>query len=344
MKIYCTLVKRTPYQAFIVFFSFIILLTPFGVFAADPTASLEGTGPGLVPQCEGAFCRACDLTILANNVINFGIAFSVVVATLMFAYAGILYVTAAGKGAEQVKKAHGIFVNVFVGLVIVLIAWLLVDIGFSVLTGRGLAFWSKISCIDSPSTAAFSDAPPDTGGAGSWGTFDAGGAYIPTGGRCNVVPTGSCSPENLTKYFGAAAASNMSTICHVESGGNPAAAGDIGWYTKKPFSFGLFQINITGHTVSCPDGRTLNCPNAFGKPANPTEVRYITVAGVRTRIRAEAGWGRPIVDQALYNQCATAAKDPACNLYTAQKTFQSGTGSYGSYQAWAPDVRACGLN
>ncbi|MES2014412.1 MAG: pilin [Patescibacteria group bacterium] len=185
-------------------FALSVLFIPIAVFAADPTASLEGTGPGLVPQCEGAFCRACDLTELANNVINFGVAFSVVVATLMFAYAGILYVTAAGKGADQVKKAHGIFVNVFVGLVIVLISWLLIDIGFSVLTGQGLSVWSHIDCIANPITKAFPDAPADTGGAGSWGsTLDtsvptkalSSGALDQAEAVRRLVAAGVCTPS-----------------------------------------------------------------------------------------------------------------------------------------------------
>jgi len=134
---------------------------PLWAFAAvqqDPSALLSGSGGGLVPQCEGAECRACDLSELANNVINFAIAFSVIVATLMFAYAGILYVTAASK-PDQVKKAHGVFVNVFVGLCIVLTAWLLVNITFSVLTGKSISVWTHIDCISAPVSDAFPDAP-----------------------------------------------------------------------------------------------------------------------------------------------------------------------------------------
>ena len=133
-------------------------LVAFAAVQQDPSALLSGSGGGLVPQCEGALCRACDLIELSSNVINFAIAFSVIIATLMFAYAGILYVTAASK-PDQVKKAHGVFINVFVGLCIVLTAWLLVNITFSVLTGRGLAIWTDISCVGNPTSAAFPDAP-----------------------------------------------------------------------------------------------------------------------------------------------------------------------------------------
>jgi len=151
----------------------LLVACPLVAFAVQtPAELLSGSGGGLVPQCEGAFCRACDLIELSSNVINFAIAFSVIIATLMFAYAGILYVTAASK-PDQVKKAHGVFINVFVGLCIVLTAWLLVNITFSVLTGKGLAIWSDIDCISAPVSGAFSDAPdlpnggPITGTAGT---------------------------------------------------------------------------------------------------------------------------------------------------------------------------------
>ena len=133
-------------------------LVAFAAVQQDPSALLSGSGGGLVPQCEGAECKACDISELANNVINFAVAFSVIVATLMFAYAGILYVTAASK-PDQVKKAHGVFINVFVGLCIVLTAWLLVNITFSVLTGKNITIWTHIDCISAPVSGAFSDAP-----------------------------------------------------------------------------------------------------------------------------------------------------------------------------------------
>lgn len=167
----------------IIFLTLAIVFLPLVAFAVQsPAELLSGSGGGLVPQCEGAFCRACDLIELSSNVINFAIAFSVIIATLMFAYAGILYVTAASK-PDQVKKAHGVFVNVFVGLVIVLTAWLLVNITFSVLTGRGLAIWTDISCVERPKSDAFPDAPgavparPSVTGSGT-----AGGTPITSAG------------------------------------------------------------------------------------------------------------------------------------------------------------------
>ncbi|TAJ13163.1 hypothetical protein EPO56_03380, partial [Patescibacteria group bacterium] len=83
------------------FYSFFLLLLPFSVLGYEPLET--GESGGLVPDCFGPFCRACDLAFLSNNVITFAIGFAVIVATLMFAYAGILYVTAANAGQEQIK-------------------------------------------------------------------------------------------------------------------------------------------------------------------------------------------------------------------------------------------------
>ncbi|TAJ12930.1 hypothetical protein EPO56_03885, partial [Patescibacteria group bacterium] len=84
------------------FFALALILVPFGAFATSHILPID-SGTGLVSQCEGALCRACDLVELSNNVITFAIGFAVIVATLMFAYAGILYVTAANAGQEQIK-------------------------------------------------------------------------------------------------------------------------------------------------------------------------------------------------------------------------------------------------
>ena len=51
---------------------------------------------------------------------------AVPLAAIAFAWAGFLYLSARGNPG-QISKAHGIFLNVAIGLGIVLIAWLAVD-------------------------------------------------------------------------------------------------------------------------------------------------------------------------------------------------------------------------
>ena len=70
-------------------------------------------------------CTFDDLMKLGSNIIDYIILISAPIAALMFTYAGIIYLTAAGD-TGKIAKAHGIFWTVFVGFVIVLAAWLIV--------------------------------------------------------------------------------------------------------------------------------------------------------------------------------------------------------------------------
>ena len=80
----------------------------------------------LVP-CNGPDCGFDDLILLAQRIINF-LIFSVAapLAAISFAVAGFLYMTAKGNEAQH-SKAKSIFVYVFIGFVIALSAWLIVN-------------------------------------------------------------------------------------------------------------------------------------------------------------------------------------------------------------------------
>lgn len=80
----------------------------------------------LVP-CNGPDCSFEDLVILAQRVINF-LIFDIAapLAALSFAVAGFMYMTAKGNEAQH-AKAKSIFVYVFIGFVIALSAWLIVN-------------------------------------------------------------------------------------------------------------------------------------------------------------------------------------------------------------------------
>ncbi len=111
-------------------------------------------GP-IVPACTGVSsnpnaCNFCDLIQLFNNGIEFAVAFSVVVATLMFVYAGFLYFSASAK-PDNIKKAHGVFSKVFIGLMLVLVAWLIVDVLMKTLAGdkSNIGVWNEIDCTGS---------------------------------------------------------------------------------------------------------------------------------------------------------------------------------------------------
>jgi len=85
-----------------------------------------GTGDeGLVP-CEGANCNFSSFMQLIINLIDFLIKISIPIAIILFSYAGFLYITAGGNPGK-IGQAHDIFKTVFIGFLIVLSAWLIVN-------------------------------------------------------------------------------------------------------------------------------------------------------------------------------------------------------------------------
>lgn len=92
--------------------------------------------PPLVP-CGNKGQPACNfymLIKLVQNIINFLVYMAAPVAAVAFAWAGVLYLTAAGD-EKKIGQAHTIFTDVLIGLGIVLSAWLIVKL---IVTGLGV--------------------------------------------------------------------------------------------------------------------------------------------------------------------------------------------------------------
>jgi hypothetical protein len=108
-------------------------------------------GP-IVPACAGigtkgtAICQACDLVQLAENILRAMVTLSVFAASIMFAYAGFLYVSAASN-PSNLESAKKIFSSTLIGIVFVVGAYLIVDLTLKVLTGSPLDAWTKIQCV-----------------------------------------------------------------------------------------------------------------------------------------------------------------------------------------------------
>ncbi len=116
---------------------------PAPVPVAVPEGSLvpcgfDLDGNGIVQGDEA--CGFEDLIIIAQNVIKFLIFnLAAPIAAIMFAYAGFLYITNGGN-ESQIKQAHDIFLYVFIGLVVALSAWLVVNFILSFLVGSEFNF------------------------------------------------------------------------------------------------------------------------------------------------------------------------------------------------------------
>ena len=125
-----------------VLFAMLFFVAPSLALAANPL-------PGqIVPQsCNegiGGCKSVCDLATVAQNVLNTGIYIAVFLSAVLFAWAGWLYLTSVA--GNEISRAKEIFMNVAIGLIIILAGWLVVDTLMKTLVGTGCMFgpWNKI--------------------------------------------------------------------------------------------------------------------------------------------------------------------------------------------------------
>jgi hypothetical protein len=100
----------------------------------------------LVPEtCNdvGGCHSVCDIATLANNILNDLIYIAVILSAVLFAWAGVIYLTAMGN-PSKVSSAKSMFTNVFIGLAIILVSWLVVDIVMRTLVGASPIPWNSL--------------------------------------------------------------------------------------------------------------------------------------------------------------------------------------------------------
>lgn len=95
---------------------------------------------GIVPtECQTGQCGFSQLVTMINTIGKWSMLLTTTAATIMFVYAGFLYITAQGD-QNKVKQATTIFRNVAVGFVIILTAYLVVK---ELLVKLGLDYLAK---------------------------------------------------------------------------------------------------------------------------------------------------------------------------------------------------------
>lgn len=151
-----------------------------------PLAAHAQFGP-IVPEiCKTCPCGFGGVLAIIQNVVNFIIALSIIVATIIIAWAGGLYMLSA-TNPESRSMANKMLINAAVGLVIVLSAWLIVDFVMKTLYDNGSEFgpWNTIlmgtggdSCIVSKETPPLFDGD----------LFEVPGQTPGSGGSCTPIP------------------------------------------------------------------------------------------------------------------------------------------------------------
>ena len=121
----------------------LVMYAPMLVVAAGPPSQI-------VPQkCNGdpRACGCAQLVELAQNILNTGIYTAVVLSAILFVWAGFKYLGASGAGEQT--QAKDLLWNVTIGLVLILVAWGIVDtIIKTIAPGSGGAgwIWNRLTC------------------------------------------------------------------------------------------------------------------------------------------------------------------------------------------------------
>lgn len=316
----------------------VLLLTPALTMAA-----------GLVP-CGGPgepVCQACYAVDMLNGVLDWLVGILAVVFALIVVTAGFNLVTSAGNTAAK-AKAKSMITNAFIGFVIVLAAWLLIDYGMKMLVSEGAAefgTWNTVQCVDQPVTvwratkvettqecystddcAAKVEACQNENEEGSGTVSGAGGSMKITcsfnsRGRnpADLSAAGACDSSVVAKHF-PEEVGNAQCIIRDESscGGKMVSKTDILKSDGRAFSYGPMQINLTVHElVGCgPGGSTLDCKAAF----------------------SGRNYGANVVNEDLYQQCAAAAQNVECNLSNGKRLRDR----RGNWNDWST-AAGCGL-
>lgn len=108
----------------------------FFVFAPFSIARAWIWGQPLVP-CGQDKLPKCDFNaalMLLNNLIDFGLLLVPFLAAIALMFAGFMYLTSAGD-TGKVGKAHEIFTDTIIGIVVALAAWLIIK---TILDGLGV--------------------------------------------------------------------------------------------------------------------------------------------------------------------------------------------------------------
>lgn len=298
----------------------LLILAPFSAHAANTVFQPIIPDTGVCSCPGGAPDLGCAFQV-AQNLLNDAIAVGILIAVLIIAYAGILFIFSP-TNPENRSRARAVLTNAIVGLIIVLAGWLVVDFVMKIVyDGPGGAAgkfgpWNEIltqgnppNCFTAqqvqqlyqggPSGSQLGDVPSGSGAPSPTATKTVQGS-----GACNIPQSGNCAPSNLAAF--GSAAQQASEICWAESRGVVNVPSGSDRMRNDPrhrsFSFGLFQINLTAHKVA-----GLDCPSAF----NGTN------------------YSATVKNEALYQQCVAAAETASANIAVAvQMKQQSGWGQW----------------
>ena len=257
---------KTKTSKFWLFFAFLMLpvASQAATFSYSPLEKIPGSDTVVIT----------DFYTYVQAIYKFGIWAVGIAALLMITIGAYMYITSAGNNTSM-EKAKSVISDAIIGLILALLAYLLLYV-----INPDLLTVQRLPNVATGGPAAI----PPTGPAGA--------------GNCQPATSGPCSPTTLqasSSCFGSNL-NNASAICLKESGNSETAKSGTDKCTDgNSVSIGLFQINLTNHTVAGVD-----CSKAFtGGPYTGSNHNCT------------------VTNQSLYNQCVSLASQASNNIAVA---------------------------
>lgn len=150
-----------------IFLTLLVLFVVVGTVNFARAQSFPGDQgvSGLVPcgDPDEPACEACNVMGLSADLLRLAVYLSVLIAVIMFSYAGYTYITAQGDPGK-VSDAHRIFMAVTIGLVVVLGSWTVVDTLLKTfLNDQVYGPWNRIQCVPQPQVGGNRPVTPEGG-------------------------------------------------------------------------------------------------------------------------------------------------------------------------------------
>jgi hypothetical protein len=309
--------NRSHLMSLGVFASFILIPLAAHAAVTGLTPIIPSTG---VCSCPGSAPDwGCVLQTI-QSTINDLIYLATVIITLFIALAGFTYMTSGGS-AEKRQLANKRIMNAVIGLLIVLVAWLLVDSVMKVLYNQNSSFgpWNSILagnkndyCIVpklKPAVSAFSQIGNTTNATGgstlppSTGSGSCDASTVQASAQAGGYSISASEAKTLACLAKPESTCGLNTsVSHSSSGVSSSASG--------PWQI-LVGAKDNCHSLNLPACGNLNCSTAYsgGHPKSDA------------------------ASQALAQQCRAAANNLTCSSAAAACVVQL-DGSSHPYSAW----------
>lgn len=152
--------------------------------------------------CVGADCGSCQLVEMVNQIIVWLFGIAAIIFGIIMAVAGFGLVTSRGN-TSALEAAKSKFTNAIIGLIIMMSAWLIIDIIMrGLLPGtegkiNGVLFWADVECTQQTTTLAY-EPPTENDPPGNVGATIPSPPSSPDGQVCYAGPgpTPVCFPAH----------------------------------------------------------------------------------------------------------------------------------------------------